>query len=88
MRHLMAQRLTNQEIGHVLGIGVRTGEHHVVQIMAKLGVANRRQLAPAVAAELSTRRAPASSAEIAQEPCCPHCGQHGSRPRFQGAPRT
>lgn len=41
---LLAQRLTNQEISQVLGIRVRTTEHHVGQIMAKLGVANRRQV--------------------------------------------
>ena len=79
VRHLLAQRLTNQEISHVLGIGVRTVEHHVAQIMAKLGVANRRQLAPVVMAEPAICHVPAPSADVAQWECCPHCGQHVSR---------
>ncbi len=48
IRQLLAQRLTNQEISQVLGISVRTAEHHVGQLLAKLGVANRRQVAPVV----------------------------------------
>lgn len=38
---LLAHRLTNHEIGDVIGVGVCTAEHHVARIMAKLGIANR-----------------------------------------------
>jgi DNA-binding CsgD family transcriptional regulator len=40
---LLHQRLPDREIAAVLGIGVRTVEQHVANILAKLGAANRYQ---------------------------------------------
>ena len=40
---LLQQRLSDAEIAVVLGIGVRTVEHHVASLCAKLGAANRHQ---------------------------------------------
>jgi DNA-binding NarL/FixJ family response regulator len=45
----LVHRYTDQEIADELSISVRTASHHVASILAKLGVANRRQ-AGAVAA--------------------------------------
>jgi DNA-binding CsgD family transcriptional regulator len=42
---LLCQRLTDAEISHRLFLSKRTVEHHVSSILAKLGVANRRQAA-------------------------------------------
>ena len=53
--HLLTLRLTNQEISAVLGVGVRTTEHHVAQIKAKLGATNRRQVAPVASRSPSIR---------------------------------
>ena len=39
---LLAQRRTNAEMATQLGLNVRTVEHHVSRILAKLKVANRR----------------------------------------------
>lgn len=41
--HLLARRWTNDEISRQLDISRRTVEHHVGRIIAKLGVANRRE---------------------------------------------
>ena len=40
---LLGPRLTNREISERLGISIRTAEANVHQVIAKLGVANRRQ---------------------------------------------
>ena len=42
---LLCQHLTDAEIGQQLFLSKRTVEHHVSSILAKLGVANRRQAA-------------------------------------------
>ena len=42
---LLTDRLTNQEISEQLHISIRTAEHHVGCVIAKLGVTNRRQAA-------------------------------------------
>lgn len=42
----MARGLTNRQIADALSIGERTVESHVASILARLGVANRVQLAP------------------------------------------
>jgi DNA-binding NarL/FixJ family response regulator len=42
---LLCQRLTDAEIGDRLFLSKRTIEHHVSNILSKLGVANRRQAA-------------------------------------------
>ncbi len=39
----LVHRYTDQEIADELSISVRTASHHVASILAKLGVANRRQ---------------------------------------------
>jgi DNA-binding NarL/FixJ family response regulator len=49
---LLAQRLTDPEIAHLLSIGTRTVESHVARILCKLNAANRRE-----AAALAGRRA-------------------------------
>lgn len=82
IRQLLAQRLTNHEIGLVLHIGVRTVEHHVAQVMAKLGVTTRRQLAPAGGREFH------QNLESPQEHVldgwrCPYCGHDGLPMRIQ-----
>jgi DNA-binding CsgD family transcriptional regulator len=46
---LLGQRLTNEEIAAALFIGPRTAQTHVGRVLAKLGVANRRQAAAAAA---------------------------------------
>jgi pimeloyl-ACP methyl ester carboxylesterase/DNA-binding CsgD family transcriptional regulator/transcriptional regulator with XRE-family HTH domain len=43
---LVARGLTNRQIADALSIGERTVESHVASILARLGVANRVQLAP------------------------------------------
>ena len=48
---LLANRLTDREIGSLLFIGTRTAEFHVANVIGKLGAANRRDAA-AVAARL------------------------------------
>jgi DNA-binding CsgD family transcriptional regulator len=40
---LLQQRLSDPEIAVVLGVGVRTVEHHVASLRAKLEAANRHQ---------------------------------------------
>jgi DNA-binding CsgD family transcriptional regulator len=40
---LLQPRLSDAEIAAILGIGVRTVEHHVASLRAKLGAANRHQ---------------------------------------------
>ena len=40
---LLEQRLSDSDIATLLGIGVRTVEHHVASLRAKLGAANRHQ---------------------------------------------
>ncbi|HMO95080.1 MAG TPA: helix-turn-helix transcriptional regulator [Tepidiformaceae bacterium] len=41
---LLAQRYTNEEIARELVISIRTVEWHVGNVLAKLGVASRREL--------------------------------------------
>ena len=43
--NLLANRLSDREIGSLLYIGTRTAEFHVVNVIGKLGVANRRETA-------------------------------------------
>jgi DNA-binding NarL/FixJ family response regulator len=45
LARLVAQGLTNREIAHRLGISVFTVRHHVSNIMRKLGVRSRAQIA-------------------------------------------
>jgi non-specific serine/threonine protein kinase len=45
LAHLVAQGLTNREIAQRLGISVFTVRHHVSNIMRKLGVRSRAQIA-------------------------------------------
>jgi DNA-binding NarL/FixJ family response regulator len=48
---LVAHGLANRQIADALGITERTAESHVASILAKLGVANRAQLAWTAAAD-------------------------------------
>ena len=43
--NLLANRLSDGEIGSLLYIGTRTAEFHVANVIGKLGVANRRETA-------------------------------------------
>ena len=49
--HLLAQGLTNREIGRRLFLSAKTVEHHVGAIMRKLGVKTRTEAAAAVSRE-------------------------------------
>jgi DNA-binding CsgD family transcriptional regulator len=50
---LLAQRLTNKEIAHTLGISAETVKEHIGNVLGKLGVADRRAaVAKAVSAGL------------------------------------
>jgi DNA-binding CsgD family transcriptional regulator len=71
---LLSKRLTNQEISQLLGIRVRTTEHHVAQVMAKLGVTNRRQVAP-VGVDGSRGKMRRIWREAPDAWRCPDCGQ-------------
>jgi DNA-binding CsgD family transcriptional regulator len=42
---LVAQRLTNKQIGETLFVSERTAENHVQHILIKLGFSNRSQIA-------------------------------------------
>ena len=42
---LLAARLTNIEIAHELGVSEHTARHHTENVLAKLGVKTRRQVA-------------------------------------------
>ena len=53
---LVAQGLTNREIGAQLGLSVRTAEGHVEQIRAKLGFRTRSQIAAWVAERYGAAR--------------------------------
>ncbi|HEU4896988.1 MAG TPA: helix-turn-helix transcriptional regulator [Actinomycetota bacterium] len=46
---LLAEGLTNAEIADRLVVSVRTVDHHVAAILAKLGVGSRREAARAAA---------------------------------------
>lgn len=48
--HLVAEGLTNRQIGRRLGISERTAERHVENLRAKLGLTSRAQVAAWVAA--------------------------------------
>ena len=43
--NLLANRLSDREIGSLLYIGTRTAEFHVANVIGKLGVTNRRETA-------------------------------------------
>jgi LuxR family transcriptional regulator, maltose regulon positive regulatory protein len=60
---LVAQRLTNKEIGTILRISPLTVKRHTINIYAKLGVASRRQ-AIQFALERSGATSPAASPEL------------------------
>lgn len=53
--HLVADGLTNRQIGRRLGISERTAERHVENLRAKLGLASRTQVAAWVAGGVPTR---------------------------------
>jgi DNA-binding NarL/FixJ family response regulator len=42
---LVMQGKTNKEIAHELHLSIRTVEHHITQILAKLGLKNRVEVA-------------------------------------------
>lgn len=78
VQRLLALRLTNKEIGEALGIGLRTTEHHVAQVLAKSGVASRRQIASVMLLEHPASDIRDWPVEIRAEGAigpCPHCGQ-------------
>ena len=50
MLALLAEGLTNAEIADRLVVSVRTVDHHVAAILAKLGVGSRREVARVFAA--------------------------------------
>ena len=47
MLELVREGLTNAEIAARLVVSVRTGDHHVAAVLAKLGVASRRDVGAA-----------------------------------------
>lgn len=49
----LSARLTNAEIARALAISVRTVQHHVLHILAKLGVHSRREVGPTISANVS-----------------------------------
>lgn len=51
---LVADGLTNRQIGSRLGISERTAERHVENLRAKLGVSSRTQVAMWVAGQVPT----------------------------------
>ena len=51
MARLVAQGLTNKQIGETLFVSERTAENHVQHILVKLGFSNRSQIAAWSAAD-------------------------------------
>ena len=76
---LLGQRLSDREISEHLVISIRTAEHHVGQVLAKLGVANRREAGTLMRLRLAANNA--LSPQLRMPDSIPRSSSHGASAR-------